>query len=99
MPKVFQIFDYEIKPNSEKSYLNVTNKLKKSYEKIKGLELFTITKSKTNPNQFQEVYIFSDQDSYENYEEYLDEKDEEIISQIQDLIVDNSTKYYTYFEV
>lgn len=99
MPKVFQIFDYEIKPNSQKSYLNVVNKLKKSYEKIKGLELFTITQSKTNSNQFQEIYIFSDKDIYENYEEYLDEKDEEIISQIQDFIVDNSTKYYTYFEV
>ncbi|HOL81814.1 MAG TPA: hypothetical protein PLP99_08675 [Ignavibacteriales bacterium] len=99
MPRVFQIFDYEINPASEQAFLNAISKLKKSYEKIKGLELFSITKSKTNKNQYQEIYIFADVDAYENYDEYLDDNDNDIISEIQEYIVENSTRYYNYFEV
>ncbi|HOP50279.1 MAG TPA: hypothetical protein PK887_06620 [Ignavibacteriales bacterium] len=67
--------------------------------KVKGLSDFIITNSKSNKNQFQEIYIFENEDAYENYEEFLNDDDNDIISEIQEYIVSNSTKYLTYIEI
>ena len=66
MSKVIFSIRYNIIPEKREDYLGVVRELK-SLVKAEGLESYSVYEQKNKTNWFEEVYIFTDQQAYENH--------------------------------
>jgi quinol monooxygenase YgiN len=98
MSKVIFSIRYNIFPEKRQEYLDVVRELK-NLVKADGLESYSVFEQKNKPNSFEEVYIFKNSESYENFEDSTDERIDILMTKLSDMIKEQSTQYTTLFEV
>lgn len=98
MSKVIFSIQYEIPPANKDAYFNVIRELK-NLLKADGLESYSVYETKGKANHFQEQYVFSSEQAYEDFDDNQNERINILISKLNDLATDNSTKYTTLMEV
>jgi hypothetical protein len=94
MSKVIFSVQYEILEDKKDEYLRTINELK-NLLKAEGLESYSVYEVKGKSNQFQEQYIFSSEEAFENFDDNEDERLNILINKISDLAKEHSTKYTT----
>ena len=98
MSKVIFSVHYEILEDKKDEYLRTINELK-NLLKAEGLESYVVYEVKGKPNQFQEQYLFSSEEAFENFDDNEDERLNILINKINDLAKEHSTKYTTLQEL
>jgi quinol monooxygenase YgiN len=98
MSKVIFSIRYNVFPDKREEYLDVVRELK-NIVKADGLENYSVFELKNKPNNFEEIYIFKNKESYENFEDNTDERIDILMTKLSDLIKEQSTQYTTLFEV
>lgn len=98
MGKVIFSIKYEIIPDRREEYLGVIRELK-TLVKAEGLESYSAFEQKNKKNYFEEVYIFSSEKAYEDFDDNQDERVDLLMTKLSDMIVQQSTNYSTLFEV
>ncbi len=98
MSKVIFTIQYELKLDKKDEYLGVIKELKNLLN-ADGLESYSVYEIKGKPNHFQEVYTFNSLDSYEAFDDNQNERINILINKLNEMTVDNSTKYTTLLEV
>lgn len=98
MSKVIFSIRYNVFPEKREEYLDVVRELK-NIVKADGLENYSVFELKNKPNNFEEIYIFKNKESYENFEDNTDERIDILMTKLSDLIKEQSTQYTTLFEV
>lgn len=98
MAKVLFTISYEIEPEKREDYFKAIRDLK-LLVKSEGIESYKVYEVKGKPNHFQEIYVFSSEEFYENYDDNADERINLLISKISDMTVNHSAKYTTLVEI
>ncbi len=98
MGKVMFLIRYDIIPSRREEYLSLVKELK-NIVKAEGLESYSVFQIRKKKNSFQEVYIFTDNDSYENFDDNSNERIDILMTKLSEMIQENSTEYSTLFEV
>jgi quinol monooxygenase YgiN len=98
MAKVIFTIQYELKSEKKEEYLSVVRELKTLLQ-ADGLESYAAYEVKGKPNNFQEIYTFNSLEAYEAFDDDQNERINILINKLNDLTVDNSTKYTTLLEV
>jgi hypothetical protein len=98
MAKVLLSIRYEIESSRRDEYLGVIRELK-SVLKTDGLESYSVFEVKGKPNNFEEIYTYSSEQSYEEADDSDNERINILINKITEMAVNNSTKYTTLYEL
>lgn len=98
MGKVIFSIKYSILPEKRKEYLDVIRELK-SLVKAEGLESYSVFETKGKDNDFEEIYIFENNQAYEDFDDQSDERVDILMTKLSDMIKQQSTRYTTLFEV
>jgi len=98
MAKVIFSVQYEISPSKKEEYFGVVKELK-NLLKADGLENYSVYEVKGKSNNYQEIYTFSSSESFDQFDDNQDERLNILITKLNDLTVENSTKYSTLHEV
>jgi hypothetical protein len=98
MSKVLFTINYEIQGDKKEEYFKTIRELK-NLIKAEGLDSYSVYEVKGKPNRFQEQYIFSSDEAFENFEDATDERINILINKISAMAVEHSTKYTTFNEV
>ncbi|CAG0942793.1 hypothetical protein BROC_02005 [Candidatus Brocadiaceae bacterium] len=98
MGKVIFSIQYEIRPEKREEFLQAGKELK-SLICAEGLESYSIYEIKGKTNLFEEVYIFTSAEFYENFDDAENERVNVLLSKMEDIKVQNTTKYNTLFEL
>ena len=98
MGKVIFSIRYTIYPERRQDYLDVVRELK-NLVKSEGLENYSVYEQKNKPNCFEEIYLFKNQEAYDNFEETTGERIDILMTKLSDMIKEQSTQYTTLYEV
>lgn len=98
MSKVIFSIRYNIIPERRAEYLDVVRELK-NIVKADGLESYSVYELKNKANNFEEIYMFKNKESYENFEDSTDERIDILMTKLSDMIKEQTTQYTTLFEV
>jgi len=98
MSKIIFTIQYELKPEKKEEYLVVIKELK-NLLKAEGLESYSVYEVKGKPGHFQEIYSFTSEEAFEAFDDNQNERINILIGKLNDLTVDNTTKYLTLSEV
>ncbi|MCL4548499.1 MAG: hypothetical protein M1495_08025, partial [Bacteroidetes bacterium] len=98
MSKVIFSIRYNIIPERRAEYLDVVRELK-NIVKADGLESYSVYEQKNKANNFEEIYMFKNKESYENFEDSTDERIDILMTKLSDMIKEQTTQYTTLFEV
>ena len=93
MAKVLFTISYEIKPVKRDEYLSLASEMKNHFVNIlgKGYDVF---EQKGKKNVFSEVFTSSSIEEYDDLEDASDEKIQELISKLEEMII-GKMKYQT----
>ena len=98
MSKIIFTIQYELKPEKKEDYLVVIKELK-NLLKAEGLESYSVYELKGKPNHFQEIYSFTTQEAFDAFDDNQNERVNILIAKLNEMTVDNTTKYSTLYEV
>ena len=98
MSKIIFTIKYELKSEKKEDYLVVIKELK-NLLKAEGLESYSVYELKGKPNHFQEVYSFTTQEAFDAFDDNQNERVNILIAKLNEMTVDNTTKYSTLYEV
>ncbi len=98
MSKVIFAVQYEIEAAKRDVYLSSLPELK-SLISAEGLESYSVFELKGKPNSFEEMFVFSSYEAYDAYDDAENERLSMLISKIETLKVNNTTKYNVLTEV
>ena len=98
MSKVLFTINYEIQGDKKEEYIKTIRELK-NLIKAEGLESYSVYEVKGKANRFQEQYIFSSDEAFENFEDATDERINILINKISGMTVEHTTKYATQTEL
>jgi quinol monooxygenase YgiN len=98
MSKIIFTIQYELKSEKKEDYLVVIKELK-NLLKAEGLESYSVYELKGKPNHFQEIYSFTTQEAFDAFDDNQNERVNILIAKLNEMTVDNTTKYSTLYEV
>jgi len=98
MSKVLFTINYEIESDKKEEYLRTIRELK-TLLKAEGLESYSVFEIKGKPNHFQEQYVFSSDETFENFDDNTDERINILVNKISEMAVGHSTRYITFNEL
>ncbi len=98
MSKVIFSIKYDILPERRTDYLDVVRELR-NLVKSEGLESYSVYEQKGKKDSFEEIYIYTNKEAWENSDENIDERVDILMTKLSDMIKDKSTHYSTLFEV
>jgi L-rhamnose mutarotase len=98
MAKVIFSIQYEINDEKRNEFISTAKELK-TLLKAEGLENYSIYEVKGKKNHFQEVYLFSSEEAYENFDDNQNERMNILINKISEMTIDNSSRYTTLIEM
>lgn len=98
MGRVIFSIRYDIIPEKKEEYQRIIKELK-NLVKAEGLESYSAYKQKNKENSYEEIYMFESEEAYENFDDYSDERVDILMTQLSELIKQQSTHYSTLFEV
>ncbi len=98
MSKVVFAIKYEILEEKLDEYLDVMRELK-NIVKAEGLESYRVFKVKSKKNYYEEIYLFENQEAYDNFDDDSDERVDLLMNKLSDIIKPHTTEYLTLNEV
>lgn len=98
MSKILFTINYEIQADKKEDYIRTVRELK-NLIKAEGLESYTVYEVRGKANRYEEQYIFSSDEAFENFEDATDERINILINKISGMTIDHTTKYLTLTEV
>lgn len=98
MAKVIFSIEYEVLPGKRDEYLGLMREMK-SLVSGNGLLSYTLYEKKNKANNFEEIYVFDSDESYEAFDDNQNERIDILMSKLSDMIKENTTKYNTLSEV
>jgi len=98
MSKVLFKINYEIQQEKKEEYVKTVRELK-SLIKAEGLESYKVFEVKGKSNRYEEEYVFSSDEAFENFEDATDERMNILITKINGMTVEHTTKYTTLAEL
>lgn len=98
MSKVVFAIKYEILEEKLDEYLDVMRELK-NIVKAEGLESYRVFKVKSKKNYYEEIYLFENQEAYDNFDDDADERVDLLMNKLSDIIKPHTTEYLTLNEV
>ena len=98
MSKVVFAIKYEVFEEKLDEYLDVMRELKNIVE-AEGLESYRVFKVKSKKNYYEEIYLFENQEAYDNFDDDADERIDLLMNKLSDIIKPHTTEYLTLNEV
>jgi L-rhamnose mutarotase len=98
MSKIIFTIQYELKPEKKEEYMVIVKELK-NLLKAEGLESYSVYEVKGKLGHFQEFYSFTTQEAFEAFDDNQNERINILIGKLNELTVDNSTRYSTLNEI
>ena len=98
MPKVMFTISYGIKPEVRDQYLALMKEMKEHLTTV-GKQDYSVYEAKTRKNQFTEVFIAKSIEEYDNLEDNLDDKAQELVSRLEGFLDEDGMKYNTIVEI
>lgn len=98
MSKVVFAIKYEVLDEKLDEYLDVMRELK-NIVKAEGLESYRVYKVKSKKNLYEEIYLFENQEAYDNFDDDPDERVDLLMNKLSDIIKPHTTEYLTLNEV
>jgi antibiotic biosynthesis monooxygenase (ABM) superfamily enzyme len=98
MAKILFTINYEIQTDKKEEYLKTVKEIK-NIVKAEGLESYSVFQVKGKANRFEEQFIFSNEEAFENFEDDTDERISILINKISGMTNEHTTKYMTLTEV
>jgi len=98
MSRVMFTISYSIKPENRDQYLMLIKEMKHHLTTV-GKKDYSVFEAKSKRNQFTEVFISSSLEEFDNLEDNLDEKTQELISTLEGFVDDSGMKYNTIVEI
>jgi len=98
MSKVLFTINYEIQKEKKEDYIRTVRELK-NLIKAEGLESYKVFEVKGKLDRFEEQYVFSSEEAFENFEDATDERMNILITKINGMTVEHTTKYMTLTEL
>lgn len=98
MPRVIFSIQYELDEDKKEEYLKTVKEIK-NLIKAEGLEDYNVYEVKGKPGHFQERYIFSSEEAFDNFDDNEDERLNILINKISEFTKDHTTKYTTLVEI
>ena len=98
MSKVVFAIKYEIFEKKLDEYLDVMRELK-NIVNAEGLEIYRVFKVKSKKNYYEEIYLFENQEAYDNFDDDSDERVDLLMNKLSDIIKPHTTEYLTLNEV
>jgi quinol monooxygenase YgiN len=98
MSRVIFSIRYQVFPERRQEYLDVVRELK-NIIKTEGLESYSVFEQKNKPNNFEEVYLFRNEEAFENFDDNQDERIDILMTKLSDMIKEQTTQYTTLLEV
>lgn len=98
MNKVIFSIKYDIQPEKREEYLDVVRELK-NLIKAEGLESYTVFEQKGKPNSFQEIYLFTNKEAFEDFDDDPDDRTNILMNKLTEMIKQQSTEYSTLYEI
>ncbi|MBZ0182289.1 MAG: hypothetical protein K8F60_07510 [Melioribacteraceae bacterium] len=98
MSKVIFSIKYDIQPEKREEYLVVVRELK-NLIKADGLESYSVFELKGKQNTFQEIYLFTNKEAFEDFDDDPDDRTNILMNKLTDMIKQQSTEYTTLYEI
>ncbi len=98
MNRVIFSIKYEVKENQREEYLIAVKELK-SLITSEGLIEYTVFENLKKKNNFEEIYIFENQEAFDDFDDVPNERVSILMNKITSLLVDKTSKYSTIKEV
>ncbi len=98
MSKVIFTVQYEINPQKREDFLVAVRELK-SLMKADGLESYSVFEVKGKINHFEEFFVFSSKDNFDNYDDNENERIGILLNKVEEMKIPNTTKYNTLYEL
>jgi hypothetical protein len=89
---------YGIRPGLRDRYLELTREISNQFRSV-GKKDYSVFEVKGKKNQFTEVFISNSVEEYDALEDNQDERTQELVSQLEEMIDDDGMKYTTLLEV
>jgi len=97
MPRVMFTISYSIRAERREEYLSLIAQMKQHLNTVEKNN-YSVYEAKGKPNQFTEIFLTNSIDEFDALDEGQDEKTEELVSKIEELVDEGSKKYNTLIE-
>ena len=97
MPRVMFTISYRIKPERREQYLALIKEMKQHFT-AQGKHNYSVFEAKGKKNNFTEVFITNSLEEFDGLEDNLDEKAQELNSNLQGFVDEGGMKYNTIVE-
>lgn len=97
MPKVMFTISYGIKPELREIYLQLAKEMMTHFRSV-GKKDYAVYEVKTKKNQFTEVFVTNSLEEFDALEDNQDEKTQELVTKLEELIDEQGMKYNTLVE-
>ena len=98
MSKILFTINYEIQTDKVEEYVKTVRELK-NLIKAEGLESYKVFEAKGKQNRFEEQYVFTSEEAFENFEDDTDERINILVTKINGMTIEHTTKYMTLTEI
>lgn len=97
MPKVILQISYEIDPEQRDAFLSLARDMQRHFTEVRQKN-YSIYEQKGKKNSFVEQFVCLSEEEYEALEDDLDEKSEELVNKLEELLGGKSARYTTLVE-
>lgn len=97
MPKVILQISYDIDPAKRADYLSLMNEIKSHFTQVRKKN-YSVFEQKGKKNSFVEQFLCHSQEEFDNLEDDLDDKSEELVNHLEVLLGGGKAKYTTLVE-
>lgn len=98
MPKVMFSISYAIKPEQRQQYLTLMREARAHYQSI-GRSGYAVYEEQGKKNTFTEVFVLNNMEEFDALEDNLDEKSQDLVGRMAELVDRGGMKYSTLVEV
>ncbi len=89
---------YTVKSGKREAFLSLSGQLKQHFSAELGKD-YRIYEVKGRPNSFVEQFVCASKEEFDNLEDDLTEKGEDLVNQLSELVEDGTTAYSTLIEL
>lgn len=98
MPKVVLQISYDVEPEKREQYLGLAREMKSHFRQVRKKD-YLVYELKGKKNSFVEQFTCGSLQEYDELEDDLDEKSEELVNRLEDFIKEGSARYATLVEM
>lgn len=98
MPRVMFTISYSIKPEHRDQYLALMKEMKDHLTSV-GNHDYSVFEAKGKKNHFTEVFVTNSIEEFDNLEDNLDEKTQQLIGNLEGFVDNGGMKYNTIVQI